>query len=52
MLMKELTVWLDSNAPQNAYVGLFTGENLAPFYKQFDFAPVFGMRRSVRRIEK
>ena len=52
MLMKELTVWLDSNAPENAYVGLFTGENLAPFYKQFDFAPVFGMRRSVRRIEK
>ena len=52
MLMKELTVWLDSNAPENAYVGLFTGENLAPFYKQFDFTPVFGMRRSIRRIEK
>ena len=45
MLMKELTAWLDSNAPENAYVGLFTGENLAPFYKQFDFAPVFGMHR-------
>ena len=52
MLMKELTAWLDSNAPENAYVGLFTGENLAPFYKQFDFVPVFGMRRSIRRIEK
>jgi GNAT superfamily N-acetyltransferase/uncharacterized glyoxalase superfamily protein PhnB len=51
MLMKELAAWLDRNAPVNAYVGLFTGENLAPFYKQFDFAPVFGMRRSVRRIE-
>jgi N-acetylglutamate synthase-like GNAT family acetyltransferase/uncharacterized glyoxalase superfamily protein PhnB len=52
MLMKELTAWLDSNAPKNAYVGLFTGENLAPFYKQFDFVPVFGMRRSIQRIEK
>jgi GNAT superfamily N-acetyltransferase/uncharacterized glyoxalase superfamily protein PhnB len=52
MLMKELTAWLDSNAPVNAYVGLFTGENLASFYKQFDFVPVFGMRRSVRRIQK
>jgi len=51
MLMKELTAWLDINAPLNAYVGLFTGENLAPFYKQFDFAPVFGMHRNVRRIE-
>jgi hypothetical protein len=50
--MKELTAWLDSNAPVNAYVGLFTGENLASFYKQFDFVPVFGMRRSVRRIQK
>jgi uncharacterized glyoxalase superfamily protein PhnB/GNAT superfamily N-acetyltransferase len=52
LLMKELTRWLDANAPVNAYVGLFTGENLAPFYRQFDFAPVFGMHRSIRRIEK
>ena len=52
MLMKELTAWLDSNAAENAYVGLFTGENLAPFYEQFDFTPVFGMRRSVQRIDK
>ena len=51
MLMKELTAWLDANAPDKAYVGLFTGESLAPFYKQFDFVPVFGMRRSIRRIE-
>ena len=49
MLMKELTSWLDTNAPTNAYIGLFTGENLAPFYKQFDFVPVFGMHRSVQR---
>ncbi|HEV8506409.1 MAG TPA: GNAT family N-acetyltransferase [Chitinophagaceae bacterium] len=51
LLMKELTSWLDANAPENAYVGLFTGENLAAFYKQFDFAPVFGMHRSVQRID-
>ena len=52
MLMKNLTTWLDANAPVNAYIGLFTGENLAPFYKHFDFVPVFGMHRSVRKIEK
>ncbi len=51
LLMKDLTLWLDAHAPANAYLGLFTGENLAPFYKQFDFIPVFGMHRSVRRIE-
>jgi uncharacterized glyoxalase superfamily protein PhnB/GNAT superfamily N-acetyltransferase len=52
MLMKNLAAWLDANAPQNAYIGLFTGEDLAPFYRQFDFVPVFGMHRRVRRIEK
>ena len=52
MLMKELAAWLDANAPLHAYVGLFTGERLASFYKQFDFAPVLGMHRSVRRVEK
>ena len=52
MLMKQLTDWLDSNAPENAYVCLITPENLAPFYKQFDFVPVFGMNRSIRRGEK
>jgi GNAT superfamily N-acetyltransferase/uncharacterized glyoxalase superfamily protein PhnB len=51
-LMKALTTWLDKNAPENAYIGLFTGEKLASFYKQFDFAPVLGMRRSVQRIKK
>lgn len=52
MLMKQLTDWLDSNAPENAYVCLITPENLAPFYKQFDFVPVFGMNRSIRKSEK
>ena len=52
LLMKQLTYWLDNNAPENAYVGLITSENLAPFYKQFDFAPVLGMHRRIQRNEK
>jgi N-acetylglutamate synthase-like GNAT family acetyltransferase len=51
MLMKTLTDWLDANAPENAYVGLFTTENLASFYKQFEFAPAYGMsRRVIRKV--
>lgn len=49
MLMREVVTWLDDNAPEHAYVGLFTGEQLAPFYKQFDFVPVFGMNRRTHR---
>lgn len=51
MVMKAITDWLDTNAPENAFVGLFTGENLAPFYKQFEFAPAFGMVRRIQRKE-
>jgi GNAT superfamily N-acetyltransferase len=51
-MMKEVVRWLDNNAPGNAYIGLFTPENLSAFYKQFDFAPVFGMHRRVQRNEK
>jgi len=50
LLMKNLTAWLDANAPKHAYLGLFTGENLAPFYKQFDFIPVFGMHRKIQKV--
>jgi GNAT superfamily N-acetyltransferase len=49
MMMKALSDWLDNNAPENAFVCLFTGENLAEFYKQFDFGPAFGMTRRVKR---
>lgn len=52
MLMKELTGWLDMNAPGIAHAYLFTGENLAPFYKQFDFAPAFGMVRQIKQDKK
>ena len=50
-LMKHITAWLDANAPENAFVGLFTGENLAPFYKQFEFASAFGMVKRIQRKE-
>lgn len=52
MIMKEITRWLDENAAENAFIGLFTGENLAPFYKQFDFVPAFGMLKRVHRKEQ
>ena len=46
-LMKALTDWLDQNAPLNSSAWLHTNENLAPFYKQFGFSPVFGMYRQI-----
>ena len=49
MLMKKLSEWLDANAPEGAYIGLFTGENLVSFYKRFDFVPTFGMSRRIFR---
>ena len=52
MLMKQLTDWLDMNAPEIAHAYLFTGENLAAFYKQFDFAPAFGMVRQIKQGKK
>ena len=44
-LMKALTNWIDEHAPKDVFVVLITPETLAPFYKQFGFAPVFGMAR-------
>jgi GNAT superfamily N-acetyltransferase len=51
-LMREIVNWMDMNAPEHAYVGLFTPENLAPFYKQFDFVPVFGMNRRIQSSKR
>lgn len=42
-LMNTLTQWLDRNAVPKSLVGLYTGENLAPFYRQFGFSNAFGM---------
>ena len=46
-LMQQLNEWLETNAAPGALVGLYTGENLAPFYKQFGFGPAFGMTRNL-----
>ncbi|MES1223825.1 MAG: GNAT family N-acetyltransferase [Bacteroidota bacterium] len=48
-LMQALTKWLDKNAPENAMVALHTGENLAPFYRQFGFSKAFSMQRFIKR---
>ncbi|GAO43147.1 putative acyltransferase [Flavihumibacter petaseus NBRC 106054] len=44
-LMQAVTHWIDANALEDALVTLFTGENLAPFYRQFGFNPGYGMTR-------
>jgi catechol 2,3-dioxygenase-like lactoylglutathione lyase family enzyme len=46
-LMHQLNLWLDANAAPDALVGLYTGENLAPFYRQFGFAESFGMCKRI-----
>ena len=48
-LMKALTHWLESNAANNALVGLITGETLTPFYQQFGFVPAYSMVRYIQR---
>jgi GNAT superfamily N-acetyltransferase/uncharacterized glyoxalase superfamily protein PhnB len=42
-VMRQLTNWIETNAPNKALVGLFTGENLSRFYQQFGFRPSYGM---------
>jgi uncharacterized glyoxalase superfamily protein PhnB/N-acetylglutamate synthase-like GNAT family acetyltransferase len=44
-LMEKLNEWLELHAPPEALIGLYTGENLASFYRQFGFRPSFGMCR-------
>jgi GNAT superfamily N-acetyltransferase len=44
-LMQKLNEWLEHNAADDALVGLYTGENLAPFYRQFGFRETFGMSK-------
>ncbi len=48
-LIQELMHWVETNVPNPATIGLVTGENLAPFYQQFGFTPVFGMQKSIHR---
>lgn len=46
-LMQKLNDWIEANAEPDSLVGLYTGENLAPFYRQFGFAEWFGMGRRI-----
>jgi len=48
-LMRELSNWLEANASERAFIGLYTGEMLAPFYGEFGFAPVFGMNKRIQK---
>jgi GNAT superfamily N-acetyltransferase len=50
-LMERVNEWLNSNAETDALVALYTGENLASFYRQFGFKESFGMTRRIRRTE-
>lgn len=50
-IMRTLTQWLDANAPDNSYIGLFTGEGLTGFYRQFGFGPAYGMQRRIHKDE-
>ena len=36
-LMDSVMRWIGGNAPPKAFVGLFTGRSLSPFYEQFGF---------------
>jgi ribosomal protein S18 acetylase RimI-like enzyme/catechol 2,3-dioxygenase-like lactoylglutathione lyase family enzyme len=47
-LMQKLNEWIEGNAAPDSLVGLYTGENLAPFYRQFGFSEAFGMCRRIR----
>jgi GNAT superfamily N-acetyltransferase len=46
-VMNSLGNWIDKNGTPNALVGLFTGEKLDGFYKQFGFTNMYGMQRRV-----
>lgn len=46
-LMKALQNWLEANGVRGSLVGLYTGEGLEGFYKQFGFGRAFGMVRTL-----
>lgn len=49
VMMQALSEWMEKNAPPNSSAWLHTRENLATFYRQFGFAPVYGMYRQLRK---
>jgi len=48
-LMNTINQWLEANAPDNSTVGMFTGDHLASFYKQFGYIQACGMYKQVIR---
>lgn len=48
-LMQALIHRADAILPADTMLTLLTSENLAPFYRQFDFTPTFSMIRTVRK---
>lgn len=46
-MMNELMQWLERHARPSATVGLFTGDHLGPFYRQFGFMQAVGMYKTV-----
>jgi GNAT superfamily N-acetyltransferase/uncharacterized glyoxalase superfamily protein PhnB len=48
-LMKELSDWIEKNAPNNSLAALICGEGLESFYQKFGFATAFAMIRYTQR---
>ncbi|HEY0742334.1 MAG TPA: GNAT family N-acetyltransferase [Chryseosolibacter sp.] len=48
-LMQHIMRWLEVYGAESATVGLFTGDHLASFYRQFGFTQACGMYTSVKR---
>lgn len=47
-LMQAVTDWMEENGPAGSTAWLHTGENLGRFYREFGFAPVYGMYRKIK----
>lgn len=47
-MMQAVTNWLNNKGVPRSLVGLYTGENLEPFYQQFGFSKGFGMTRRLK----
>ncbi|HZY78420.1 MAG TPA: GNAT family N-acetyltransferase [Cyclobacteriaceae bacterium] len=47
-LMSTLSAWIDANGVPNSLVGLYTGDGLENFYKQFGFSKSFGMVKTIK----
>ncbi len=48
-MMDSIMQWAEKNVPDKSTIGLFTGEQLAGFYKQFGFQQACGMYKQIHR---